>query len=297
MRIARFLLFIPILSLQFATAQNFAPVGAKWYYTQVSVTGPEIGYTYIESLRDTVIDGVECREIGGSPSTCAWAAQYVYDGNDSVFYWHPEREEFCLLYDFGAQVGDTWTVYHISSDFGSGQIDSSIIQVDSIETELIDGQVLRVLDISQLNPTQDYWIMGGRIVERIGNMIYLFPAYGACDPLPGNLRCYQDSVINFHQGLYDCEEVISSINELEEGTLKVYPNPTSDFVTVDLIEADTRSLNVRLTDQNGRTVPVPLLYAAKDRVRLNVMGLDAGVYFVETYTTNKMYETKIIIVK
>ena len=54
---------------------------------------------------------------------------------------------------------------------------------------------------------------------------------------------------------------------------------------------------MRLTDQNGRTVPVPLLYAAKDRVRLNVMGLDAGVYFVETYTTNKMYETKIIIVK
>lgn len=297
MRLTLLLLFLPLLNLKPVKAQNFAPVGAKWYYTQYSATGPEIGYTYIESLRDTVIDGVECREIGGSPSPCAWTAQYVYDSNDSVFFWHPQREEFCLLYDFGAQVGDRWTIYHISSSFGSGQIDSSIVQIDSVGTEIIDGHVLRRLDVSQLNPTQDYWIAGGRVIERIGNLIYLFPAYGACDPLPGNLRCYQDSVVNYRQGEYQCDEVISSIDERVESTLSIYPNPTSDYVTIELAEADMRDLNVQLIDQNGRIVPPQPLYITEDRVCLSVLNLDVGIYFVETYTTNEIYRTKIFIVK
>lgn len=296
MKNAYLLIALLIFSFQFASAQNFAPVGAKWYYTQYSATGPEIGYTYLESLKDTVFNGVECREIGGSPSMCAWSAHYMYDSNDSVFFWHPERDEFCLLYNFGAQVGDTWTVYHISSDFGSGQIDSSIVHVDSIETEIIDGQVLRTLDISQLNPTQDYWVAGGRIVERIGNMGYLFPSYGACDPVPGNLRCYQDSVINFHQGSYECDEVISSIVESDEVVLSVYPNPTDGLIVIDLLPR-MKDLIFRVLDMSGRLVLEKRLNNMNDRIQCDLTALNAGIYFAEVQTENNTYVTKICLEK
>jgi hypothetical protein len=43
-------------------AQDFAPVGAKWWYTQVDLFNPFFkSYSTIESIQDTIISNQSCR--------------------------------------------------------------------------------------------------------------------------------------------------------------------------------------------------------------------------------------------
>jgi hypothetical protein len=234
-------------------AQNFAPVGAKWHYTEISLWGPEIDYTYFESLKDTVYAGEQCRKIGGEGNSCAWHSQFMFDRNDSVFFWHPQRQEFALLYNFGAQQGHSWTIHHITSGFGSGDPDSTILFVDSISSINVDNVPLKVLYTSILNSGENWWEFGGRIIERIGAE-HLFPVFGVCDPVPAGLRCYNDSLISYHQGIYDCDEVISSVAEVEVSDWFLYPNPTYDMVSVGQKPHITVSTQFAVYDLHGREV-------------------------------------------
>lgn len=291
------LFFLIPFSISLAHGQNFAPVGATWYYTQVSIGGPEVNFTYIESLKDTVIDGVECRQLGGNPSECVWTGEFVFDSNDSVFFWHPDRQEFCLLYYFDAEVNDTWTVHHITSNFGSGLPDSSVVRVDSVGTETVSGQDLRVLYLSHLNPFINYWEFGGKVIERIGSLFYLFPYLGVCDPVPGDLRCYQDSVIFFKQGPYHCDEILSSISEVKKVDIKVFPNPTSGIVTVGVSEPIIGERILRVFDMNGREVFTIPINSLDQRLSIDLTSIDSGIYSLELNLDDQYLRTRVILIR
>jgi hypothetical protein len=73
--------------------------------------------------------------------------------------------------------------------------------------------------------------------------------------------------------------------------VKLYPNPATDYIDVMLNEAKEPVLSVKVYDVLGNVVvdtpPGPLLIEG-ERIRLDVSGLAAGVYFVKI--GNKMYK-------
>ena len=288
----RTVLFLLLVGYCKVSAQNFAPVGAKWHYTEYSVISSDINYTFFESLKDTVFNGVQCREIGGAPNSCAWTSQFVYDSNDSVYFWHQERGEFCLLYDFGAEAGDEWTIYHNIEV--PGQPDSSILVVDSVSVETIDGEWLKVAYTTRQNQSSDWWSVGGKVIERIGGA-YLFPVSGVCDPLPGELRCYQDSVVYFIQGQYDCDEIISSVEEHDASlNLRAYPNPTGDFVNIDFEGNHLRPTSIKATGSDGKRIVVGGFQTISNTVRLDIKGFPTGLYLIELqFGSSMQLSTKI----
>ncbi len=76
----------------------------------------------------------------------------------------------------------------------------------------------------------------------------------------------------------------NSINEYEYDQLKVYPNPTSNYLTID--NQNFSSSNVRITDLMGREVGINLFSIENNRV--DVSNLMQGVYQLDVFEKNKI---------
>lgn len=100
-----FMLIFPIMPL---FSQNFAPSGAIWHYTQWTINPNVVSYKTIESVADTVINGISCKklmEVERYFDTTQLRVHFMYSHLDRVYFF--AQNEFHLLYDFGADAGDT----------------------------------------------------------------------------------------------------------------------------------------------------------------------------------------------
>jgi len=82
-----------------------------------------------------------------------------------------------------------------------------------------------------------------------------------------------------------------SVNQLVTSNMKVYPNPSKDFVNIesgtnDLIDA------IQVTDMHGRIVD-SYLVNAKEYI-LNISSLSKGVYFISISTDSGVGVKKIV---
>lgn len=235
-----FLFFAVALAGEAEGQQPFAPVGAKWHYTETDWRGQEVSYSWLQSEKDTVVLGQSCRKVVGRGNICAWKSDYIFDRNDSVFFFNNAMQRFNLLYDFSASIGDSWVIY-------LGHNDSISLIVDSIGSIVVDSITLKILYTRDIIGSIDV-AFGGKHIQRIGGA-YLFPMGMACDPGPGDLRCYQDSEIFYKESQYDCEYV--SIEIINDERLSVYPNPVEKTL---YIESAENVINVAVFSINGQNV-------------------------------------------
>jgi hypothetical protein len=137
------LLFSTCVSISFAQDIDFAPIGAKWHYSEeifVSFPVKTIPRT-IEVTGEALIGGRMCRKIEGIPPECTLPEPcFVYSSHDSVFYWSTFANQFCLLYDFGAMPGEGWVFKGLDP-----VQDSFFVRVDSISYRIIAQDTLRVM--------------------------------------------------------------------------------------------------------------------------------------------------------
>jgi len=104
-----------------AYSQNqFAPVGAEWWYYSVHIEyqmepRSQTNSTFhTQSVKDTVIDGIACRKVvtdirsevlgGFHPYNRDY---YFYDNTDTVFVYNENFNRFTPLFVYNAQEGDT----------------------------------------------------------------------------------------------------------------------------------------------------------------------------------------------
>ncbi len=69
------------------------------------------------------------------------------------------------------------------------------------------------------------------------------------------------------------------------GTVKIYPNPTTNFVTV-AVTKNTNTANVMLTDLTGKVISTTAIRAGENTVNVGLAGLATGVYFVKITDAN-----------
>jgi len=83
-------------------------------------------------------------------------------------------------------------------------------------------------------------------------------------------------------------------------SLKVYPNPASEELTIELLPDRAGSCDILLYDVSGREVysshRLPSYSAGQNHLKLNVSRLTDGVYFLVIRTGNDVFQKKIIIV-
>ena len=217
-----------------------------------------------------------------------------------------KHNQFYTLYDFSAQIGNTWTVPEIKHYNGCDTVGT--IQVDSIGTMIINGQNLRYICVSLANALQK-WGWNAKIVERIGPIQtysgitydYLFPQkFDYCgmaiDELieGGNFRCYSDNTpFNFTTNIAPTCDFITSVNsiELSSNHVKVFPNPSNSTFTIEIGNSfDARE--IQITDLVGNLV---LRQYLNNQSKITLNTLANGAYILKIIDKNKIMVSKKII--
>jgi len=222
--------------------------------------------------------------------------KYVYTEGNKVFYW--VEDGFYLLYDFGAQPGDTiiskvenfnFFCLGCCSNFINGPFEFTYI-IDSLGTMLIDGQLLRIQYVTPIYlPGDDNWVISNPIIERLGQIFNPGFWWGTGETcflggFYGGLRCYEDTDIYFKNHLeFDLEcDYISSTEPVTEIEKPLYPNPVIDIMHLNAI-AET----IRITSLQGQ-----LIEFLKNKDRIDISTLPQGIYFIQYQMAGKWFVEK-----
>ncbi len=279
------LLLLALCAPTFLFAQAEFGYHATWHYSY-----SEFGYTgfkKIEHVKDTVIQGMDClkfsvtgvRDLRTGPNpndlvqdkNAIFKSIYLATRNDSVFN-VSENGDAQLLYDFNAQVGESWQIAVHDSLFNC--FAKPVATVTSFGTETLDNQILDVINVDfprdtiDVNGTSNYQInssatIGYKIYKAFGDIWYnvLFaPSPNTCDGTSfkvmqlsnHTLRCFSndDISINLTSGACNSWAYIS-LAETTVSDFKIFPNPSNDFIYID---AKNEITHVELLTIDGKQI-------------------------------------------
>ena len=260
---------------------NVIAFPSEWYYEIENENG-SITYQYMYQAGDTIVNDeqthilVKINTLYDKGLRDEVTHEYVYVRDGKVYWWNKTLEEFTVLYDFGAEEGDSWTI-----KVGT---ESLIMHVDAVETVEYEGKTYRMLRVSDADD-----IFSGDIVCGIGHLTSFFPER-LMDNRDGirveGLRCYwiEDELV-FKPGDEDCDAVISELHGIvEDGpstgsmTFTVYPNPTNGIIAIQHSSFRIHHSEFRITNLMGQTVLSGNINA--DNQQINVSSLPQGMYFI-----------------
>jgi hypothetical protein len=285
------LLILLFLGIQLNFAQNFAPVGAIWHYTQSTINPQLTSYKTIESVSDTTINGIQCRKLKETEhylSATGTEYHYMYSKNDSVFFF--KDNNFHLLYDFGANKGDTIVLNYYRTNTGK----PLKMIIDSVGTVMVNKQERKIQHISCGDGISIEF--GHHVIQEIGNTSFMFPTLDFS--INGPLRCYQDNTSALFLNPYypyndwnhqDCEQIITGINDIKtDAEITIYPNPAKTEISILNIERNTE---YKIRDITGKTIKQGIL-TPSDKIDINDFA--KGIYLIQL-NNNKLKTTKKII--
>ena len=255
----------------------------EWYYEILGDDGT-VTYQYLQCVGDTTVGGekpkvlVRTNQIYDKLGQPEITHEYLYEHDNVVYWWNKERQEFTVLYDFNAEVGDEWQI-----TVGNETI---TVHVDAVAPyhDVTNDQIYRMMQVSDAND-----VFSGNMVCGVGHLTSFFPERLMSKGYRvEGLRClWQDGVLVFKYGDRDCDEIYGQCNNDEDESLGagfvVYPNPTSGVLYIE----SSNGMEYRITDIWGQT----LMFGVIDGNTINMSLLSDGFYILIINNTIK----KIIV--
>ncbi len=285
------LLFLSIVFFKgFSQADfRFADSTAEWNVleTQWCMTAPCIYFnTYIfKEKGDTTIGSYQYQKIEYNNSVVDFIRK---DSTGKVF--HKDNSGEYLIYNFGATVGDTFTITI------NQWANSAIVTVLSVDTIVMDKPRKRMLCCV------DFWSIGCMpkkfvCIDGIGdiNSHFLMPGLDQSftDGPSYELLCYfQNNNLTYHDTLFDACRIDStwhSIEKLSNSSFHLSPNPTTTFVTIQSENNFPSSTYLQLFDLTGRMVLQKQLTGETPHVELT--DLSRGMYLYRVCSKMQQFST------
>ena len=267
-------------------------VGVEWYYEILNDDG-SITYQYMYQAGDTIVQDeptqilVKINTLYDKGSHQEVTREYVYERDGKVYWWNKTLEEFTVLYDLGAQEGDSWEI-----KVGT---ESLTMHVDAVELYEYEGRIYKMLQVSD-----DGDIFSGNIVCGIGHLTSFFPerlmSKGRGYRVEG-IRCYwREGELVFKYGDRDCNEVYqeyhNGLDEPAESRFDVYPNPTDGYLVLETQGiASLQGQTYRISNLMGQVLLQGQITGETQRI--DVTALPQGMYFVTVGDTTR----KIVVKK
>jgi hypothetical protein len=287
--------------------EPFAPIGARWHYRPYE-NMPDIKLYTFTVTKDTFLDGLLAREL----SCSKWVNnqfvefqnlnKYVAVRTDAVYYY--VDHQWALLFDFGAQPGDTiWSkveyfdIPHECLAPEPGQTWTFGYSIDSIGIEIIGGYPLRVQYVSGIcDDNGPCWLMG-KIVERIGaiNSGYWWGqgTYCILGGFPGYLRCYEDDLVLYTKPGENTPCDYVGTHALEDFNILIAPNPSSGM-TYFSFSPLSDDLAYKVLDNLGHMVETGNLNVGDTQFQLNLESRPSGLYYVEFALNGQVRTYKVV---
>lgn len=287
---------------------NWAPLGATWYYGIIESPAVNIaeGYLKFEVESDTTVQGKICKKINKSKVTSAGFStdngiELLYTDSSKLYYLY--NNIFRVLYDFNAIPGQFWQIRIPCELYGLPLTADSLrlIKVDSIKQIIIGSDTLKQYYVTSYNIdsiTMAYdWFFENPIIVGIGAK-YMFPEYSLNEVEIPYLRCYSDSVMNyFSNPLIPCDTLVTNIfeNNIENYNVELFPNPTNHFLYIVILGNSSFYYSIVITDILGN-----YLYRANNlnnQICINIQNWVSGIYFLRCLDQDNknLFQRKFVI--
>ena len=254
-------------------------LGSEWYYEIVDEYG-NITYQHLEYAADTTVNHKDVQIIIRTNTLYdkgehqEVTREYLYTEDEIVYWWNSELMEFTVLYDLGAQQGDSWVI-----KVGT---ESLVMHVDAVNHYYYEGQLFRMLQVSDAED-----LFSGTIVCGVGHLSSFFPerlmtrdkGYRV-----QGLRCYWNyGNLLFTLNRDNCDaiyaELHNGLDDPEEMLFALYPNPTHSVLFVETVcTPSLPSQTYRITNMMGQTVLSGNITVENQQI--NVSNLPQGMYFI-----------------
>ena len=250
------------------------PRGTEWYYEIQHVTG-DVTYQHLEYTADTAVNSKRVKiitETNTMYDKSTWTDQeFIYEDGDRIYWWNKDLEDFTLLYDFGADVGDEWEI--------NGGWYTITVHVDEAHTVTYKSETYRVLSVTDAA----YGLFTGDIICGIGHQKSFFPLSPiAKDYEVNGLRCFwQDGELVLNMNGEDCDAIYTEIHDIDENnsaSFAIYPNPSNGLLTIQNSSLLTPNSSFVITNLLGQTVQSGALTSSPQQI--NVQTLPNGMYYL-----------------
>ena len=258
---------------------NISSLGSEWYYEILNEDG-SITYQHLEYTADTTVNNKDVKIIirtntlydKGEHSEVT--REYIYEDFGKVYWWNETLQDFTMLYDLGAQIGDEWIIW-----VGT---ESITMHVDTVEQYEYEGTTYRMLHVSDADD-----LFSGEIMSGVGHLSSFFPerlmkrdkGYRV-----NGLRCYWiNGDLVFTMNRDDCDAIYANLhNGLDEPTgipFAIYPNPTHNVLVVETQNfASLPNQTYRITNLMGQTLMTGQITAETQQIDVSI--LPDGMYFI-----------------
>jgi len=217
--------------------------------------------------------------------------EYIYDanGNGNIvqyidYYWEPASSQWVAFYKEGH-----------SYDINGNVSYSFIYYWDPTTSEWFAPVQIDYAYDANGNMVQSYKYLWDETTIEWHAFFYADNTYDAY----GNLTQYIDYnwdeasgewIVVDYTTLYYSEESISSVSEIHDVELIVYPNPFTIYISFDISE-NPNTIILELYDVQGRKV---ISKEIVNNERVNMEDLDSGMYFYYLYIDGKKLDGKLI---
>lgn len=283
---------------------RFFKESSEWYvlYTEWCMMAPCIYFTTYDQHTegDTIINGLMYQKVRGDNSNYSGVLHsHVRKDSDGKVFMINDREDCeVLIYDFGAEVGDT-----VVLNYTCGQA-NVYCRVDSVDSVFM-GKPLSVLHVSYRSGGIGNWGIKDTWVEGIGSLSgpAAAPAtnYRFTDGGGFTLRCFfQMDTLVYHNTEYndvcDFDSTWLSINEVKGIAATISPNPSTNNFTLTLNQQPQQNTMLLIHDALGRIAKREELVSATQQV--SVADLPNGMYtYMVTQNTVRQASGKLVIAK
>ena len=294
-------LFLFLLFSGFSYAQNWAPNGAQWHY---SYYGFFPGYVDIAYTGDTLIDGQVTKKLSKTFHGLGWGmgvtsysigTEYTYEANGVVYLRY--QNQWDTLYNFNAQVGDSWRM--AKQPFTNVATQNSRIKILATGNLLINNETRKYLVAEKCDSTNiSLGWLNDTLIENIGFLHdYLLPYDqfdGAVDGNEGGpFRCYSDNNFALYKPNYlEVCDYIMGTTELEaNATFQVFPNPVSDQINMPVAYLDEYK-TYQILSSEGK-----MLQSGETTPQIDAAKLPAGNYTLLIENKTQKRYAKVLVVR
>ncbi len=300
----KLLLLTFVISTMFAVSQtttNFVDSKATWNVARTFPNATPEHPSFVETttkvfgfVGDTTIEGNTWLKLCSTPDS-NFTSDFTYLGSlreeGGYVYFIDTLSIMDTLYNFDLQVGD--------SVFYNFPWDSDYIKVEAIDSIEIEGEYRKRFFMEE--PSYLPMYMREVWIEGIGSVHGpLYPKYpqNFLLEMPDslNLTCYKvDNAIVWNSPFYDdcyINHVLSS-NEIEKGKLKLYPNPVTDRLKIEMPRNKSVDCKVSIFDLVGKR-QITHFFNRNESIEIDVSPLNKGFYLIEIVFENQKYRQRLV---
>ncbi len=285
------------------SAQSFAPIGAKWYYSSAELgAGPnDAAYYLYESQKEINVFGHPGKIISVTyyrsfykfhGDTVILPPVYIYQSFDTVFYFNNVYHRYFPLYVFNVKKGDTIN-YHCP-EVPLFKPNDTIVKsvIDSVTDFIVGSDTLKRVWSHEIGAFS-FW---GGYIEKMGSrLLMLHQPQMVIPEWDGPLRCYSDSDISYNATQFPCDYRMKvGMEEIENPIgLLIYPNPSANQINVHI--NSNRKHTFIIYNLMGQVIKNGVLES--ELIKIDIDDLKSGIYSFELKSINNTQRKRFVVEK